>query len=258
MKLISLSLGFSLVVLVGGCTCRGASEAPRRSSTKSVAREHSAVYLAASQIIVSYQGAANAPSTVKRTKPQAEQLAHQLVEQLRANPAAFAGLARAHSDAPTASLGGILGAWKRGQMPAPLERAVERLEVGRVSGAIETPAGFQILLRHISQLAAAQILISYRGASPRLPHVVRTRPEALALAQDLARRLQLAPQDFAIVAGKHSDDVASRRQAGWMGRWSRASKPAVIEDALDRMQINEVSQPIDTPAGFVILRRLQP
>ncbi|MDA3851698.1 MAG: peptidylprolyl isomerase [Spirochaetaceae bacterium] len=57
----------------------------------------------------------------------------------------FAELAKLHSEGPSAPQGGDLGWFRRGQMVAPFEEAAFVLDVGEISGIVETQFGFHII-----------------------------------------------------------------------------------------------------------------
>ena len=57
----------------------------------------------------------------------------------------FAELAKAHSQDGSASQGGDLNYFSRGQMVEPFQKAVESLQVGQVSEVVETQFGFHIV-----------------------------------------------------------------------------------------------------------------
>jgi peptidyl-prolyl cis-trans isomerase C len=57
----------------------------------------------------------------------------------------FAELAKAHSQDGSAPQGGDLNFFTRGQMVEPFQKAVESLQVGQVSGVVETQFGFHIV-----------------------------------------------------------------------------------------------------------------
>jgi len=57
----------------------------------------------------------------------------------------FAALAKTHSEGPTAPRGGDLNFFPRGQMVPPFDKAAFELEVGKVSGIVETQYGFHII-----------------------------------------------------------------------------------------------------------------
>jgi peptidyl-prolyl cis-trans isomerase SurA len=58
---------------------------------------------------------------------------------------AFADLARATSQGPTAVQGGDIGCFNHGQLPESLERVVLHMKTGDVSDVLRTQQGFAIL-----------------------------------------------------------------------------------------------------------------
>ncbi|MFP3943708.1 MAG: peptidylprolyl isomerase [Alphaproteobacteria bacterium] len=72
------------------------------------------------------------------------QNAMQLLEQIREG-APFPQIARAFSQAPSASRGGDIGWVQDGQLPPKLNQVVSRLKPGRVSMPIRTTSGFYIM-----------------------------------------------------------------------------------------------------------------
>ncbi len=67
-----------------------------------------------------------------------------LLEQIN-NGTDFAELAKVHSVCPSASAGGDLGFFPRGQMTPPFEEAAFALELGQVSDIVETEYGYHII-----------------------------------------------------------------------------------------------------------------
>jgi peptidyl-prolyl cis-trans isomerase D len=99
----------------------------------------------ASHIIIQYVGSQSANPNVTRTKSEAETLARNLLRQARSgNAADFYQLARDNSDGPTATRGGDLGYFVRGEMTPKFNDFVFNSKVGRI-GFLETEFGFHIV-----------------------------------------------------------------------------------------------------------------
>jgi parvulin-like peptidyl-prolyl isomerase len=98
----------------------------------------------ASHILLMYKGSAR--STATRSKAEAEQQVNQLVAQI-AGGADFAALAREHSDCPSRAQGGDLGQFGKGQMVPEFETAAFSMQVGEVSGVVETAFGYHLIRR---------------------------------------------------------------------------------------------------------------
>jgi peptidyl-prolyl cis-trans isomerase SurA len=75
---------------------------------------------------------------------EAQTKANQLLEQLHKG-AKFDELAKKSSDGPTASQGGSLGSFKRGELAKDLESQTFSLKTGETTGVIRTKQGFIIL-----------------------------------------------------------------------------------------------------------------
>jgi peptidyl-prolyl cis-trans isomerase C len=59
----------------------------------------------------------------------------------------FAKLAVANSSCPSGQSGGDLGEFGRGQMVKPFEDATFGLQVGEISGPVQTQFGYHLILR---------------------------------------------------------------------------------------------------------------
>ena len=111
------------------------------------ARLDEAFHWHASHILISYQGAKDAPAAVTRTRDEAKALAEALLARVKAGEH-IGLLAAENSDCPSKTKGGDLGGFIRGEMDPAIEKAVSALKPGEVSEiVIETPLGFHILVR---------------------------------------------------------------------------------------------------------------
>lgn len=101
----------------------------------------------ARHILIAYKGAMRAAPYIDRTKEQAGMLASELQEKALSG-ADFEELARKHSDDPgSASSGGSLGTFERGQMVKEFSDAAFSLPIGGVSEVVESPFGFHVIQR---------------------------------------------------------------------------------------------------------------
>ncbi len=100
----------------------------------------------ASHILIAYKGAKDAPDRVTRSREEAKTKAEGLLERVRAGED-FAKLAGEFSDCASAERGGSLGGFLKGQRPPAFEEAAFALDVGEVSGVVETEFGFHIIWR---------------------------------------------------------------------------------------------------------------
>ena len=98
----------------------------------------------ASHILLMYAGSSRSSAT--RSQEQAEANIKAIKAQLD-DGGDFATLAKQNSDCPSARNGGDLGSFGRGQMVPPFELAAFGLNVGEVSGVVETDFGYHIIQR---------------------------------------------------------------------------------------------------------------
>jgi peptidylprolyl isomerase len=83
------------------------------------------------------------------------------------------------------------------------------------------------------------------------------RKEAWAQADRVASTLQRRPGEFATLAKQHSEHPASRVSDGYMGLLKVSDLLAPIAQAVQGLDIGEVSEPIATESGLHIVKRGQ-
>ncbi|MFH1681839.1 MAG: peptidylprolyl isomerase [Candidatus Eisenbacteria bacterium] len=160
----------------------------------------------------------------------------------------FGELARAHSEDPSASAGGDLGYFGRGDMDAAFEQAAFALaSPGDISGVVETRFGY-----HLVQLVD-------RGEDRiRVRHILKTVP-AGEEGLESARRLGEAILDslragtgFAALARKHSDDRPSAARGGEIGIFAVQDMTDEVRAVLDGLEAGEASPLVEATDGFHI------
>ncbi|WP_437984159.1 thioredoxin domain-containing protein [Sorangium sp. So ce117] len=103
--------------------------------------------MGAKHLLIMYAGSQRAPARIVRTRDEARALAEQVLKRAQQG-ASFEDLAAQYSDEPgAAARGGDLGTFSKGMMVPEFEQAVEKVAVGALSGVVETPFGFHIILR---------------------------------------------------------------------------------------------------------------
>lgn len=101
----------------------------------------------ARHVLISFQGARQARSTVTRTREEARALALRVSAAARADASEWNALHSEHSDEPDSPEGGDLGLFGRGEMVPSFERAAFALEVDAVSEPVESPFGYHVIQR---------------------------------------------------------------------------------------------------------------
>ena len=104
-------------------------------------------HFGAKHLVIMYQGSKRAPATITRTKEEARKRAMAAKAKLDRG-VAFTDVVAEYSDEPgAAQRGGDLGTFPKTAMVPEFQSALERLAVGAVSGIVETPFGFHLILR---------------------------------------------------------------------------------------------------------------
>lgn len=98
----------------------------------------------ASHILLMYKGSMR--STASRSKDEAQAEIAALREKIEGG-ADFGAVAQDVSDCPSGAEGGDLGSFRPGMMVASFDQAAFALNVGELSGVVETPFGYHLILR---------------------------------------------------------------------------------------------------------------
>ncbi|MBI4195984.1 MAG: SurA N-terminal domain-containing protein [Betaproteobacteria bacterium] len=165
----------------------------------------------ASHILIAVDAAATAEA-----KQKARAKAGEIYRQLAQKPAAFAELAKQHSQDPgSAEKGGDLGYFGRGSMPKPFEDAVFGLKPGDISPPVETQYGF-----HIIRLAGT------RGGQTRTFEDVRGQIETELKRQRAGRKFAEVAENFNNIVFEQSETLkpaaelakTALQQSAWITR----------------------------------------
>jgi peptidyl-prolyl cis-trans isomerase SurA len=171
----------------------------------------------------------------------------------------FAKVAASYSDAPDGLSGGLMGVRPLDRLPALYADAVKKLKPGEVSDILRSPAGFHIV-KLIDQTGG--------GAKPaaalkqtRARHILIKVNELVSEAEAKRKLVALKERldngaDFAELARLHSNDLSAAKggDLGWLYQGDTVPE---FEKAMDALQINQISQPVQSPFGFHLIQVLE-
>lgn len=193
----------------------------------------------------------NDTAATEAAKKQADELYEKIAEGEN-----FAILATQFSDGQKALEGGRLGWRPINQLPPLFADQVNLMTPGEVTRPIRSPSGYHILklldqksetIKTVDQYNMLHLMVETNEIiSPR---------DGMEVINDLYEKIQ-AGEDFSKLAEEHSDDHSSAPLGGDMG-WFEINKFGPrIGDVLQTLNLNEVSEPFQTEAGWHIIKYL--
>ncbi len=102
-------------------------------------------------------------------------------------------------------------------------------------------------------LSASHILITYKGADRAAPDIPRTKEDALKRAQEALKKVREGA-DFAAVAREYSE-CTSKNAGGDLGAFRAADMFPDFSKAAFKLAVNQVSEPVESPSGYHIIKR---
>lgn len=102
-------------------------------------------------------------------------------------------------------------------------------------------------------IGASHILIAYQGAMRS--NATRTREEALARAKEVLEKVRAPGADFGALAVEYSDDPTAQQNRGDLSVFAKGMMVPEFDQAAFRLQVGEVSDVVETPFGFHIIKR---
>jgi hypothetical protein len=134
-------------VSVGGSTSAPVPPAPSAAAAASRRTPVAPAAISARHVLIQWMGSERAGKSVLRSREQAMVLAQEVLSRARGGED-LGRLAVEYSDEPNAGARrGSLGRFGKGQMVAAFDDVAFSLEVGQLSGIVETPFGFHIIQR---------------------------------------------------------------------------------------------------------------
>lgn len=105
-------------------------------------------------------------------------------------------------------------------------------------------------------VAAQHVLVAYKGAERAPKGVTRAKADAKKRAEEVLTKAR-AGADFAALAAEYSDDAASKERLGSVGKFTRDKMTKPFSDAAFALEVGGVSDVVETPFGFHVIKRNQ-
>lgn len=192
------------------------------------------------------------PEQIQARRARAEDILAQLTA-----GADFAQLSASHSDAPNALQGGAFGWRASGKMPTLFVDALKPLQPGQVTPLFRSSNGFHILKLNDKRGLDATLNVTQTHAR----HILIKTNELTSESDARSRLLQLKERiengvKFDELARLHSED-ASASKGGDLGWLNPGDTVPDFEKAMDALQPDEVSAPIQSPFGWHLIQVLE-
>lgn len=171
----------------------------------------------------------------------------------------FAKLAATYSDAPEALKGGDVGWREQDRLPQLFLDAIAKLKVGDVSEIVRSPNGFHILKLAGKRAASANPVAADAVQQSHVKHIlikvsqVVTAAEAKRKLVELKQRLDNKAATFEELAKTFSNDLSASKggDLGWIYPGDTVPE---FEQAMNKLALNEVSEPVESPFGFHLIQ----
>jgi NIMA-interacting peptidyl-prolyl cis-trans isomerase 1 len=105
-------------------------------------------------------------------------------------------------------------------------------------------------------IIAQHILVIYKGAKRAPKTITRSKPEAKARAAEALAKIK-AGAAFEDVVKDYSDDAGSVDRMGSLGKFHRDDMDPAFSAAAFALQPGQVSDIVETPFGFHVIKRTQ-
>jgi parvulin-like peptidyl-prolyl isomerase len=106
------------------------------------------------------------------------------------------------------------------------------------------------------RIGARHVLIQWMGSDRAGKAVLRTKEQALVLAQEVLKRAR-AGEDLGRLAVEYSDEPNAGARGGSLGRFTKGQMVGAFEAVAFKLRIGEISDIVETPFGYHIIQRTE-
>ncbi len=112
-------------------------------------------------------------------------------------------------------------------------------------------------MKKMEQVAAAHILVAFKGAMRADPKITRTKEEAEKLAKELSAQIKKDPAKFDALV-KEKSDAPDKNNGGSLGMIPAGLGNHPFAIATKDLKVGDVAEPVETPFGYHIIKRTAP
>jgi NIMA-interacting peptidyl-prolyl cis-trans isomerase 1 len=105
-------------------------------------------------------------------------------------------------------------------------------------------------------IAAQHVLVAYKGAKDAPKGVTRSKADAKKRAEEVVAKAK-GGADFTALVTEYSDDPGAKDRMGSLGKFTRDKMVKPFSDAAFALQVGEVSDAVETPYGYHVIKRNQ-
>ena len=107
-----------------------------------------------------------------------------------------------------------------------------------------------------TKISARHVLVQWMGSNRAGKSVLRTREQALVLAQEVLRRAR-AGEDLGRLAVEYSDEPNAGTRGGSLGRFGKGQMVGAFEAVAFKLKVGQISDIVETPFGYHIIQRTE-
>ena len=176
-----------------------------------------------------------------------------VINKLKEN--SFGEVAKAYSDSPMAKNGGLMGAKLIDEIPDIFIEPLRSMNMGEISEPIYTSSGIHIIkLNKIEEFQMETVVVRQSKVQQ-----IMLKKNQIVSEDDIKKKLKhirnsiLEGMSFSDAAEKYSEDssAANKGDLGWL---SPGSTIPDFEKEMDKLDLNEISQPFKTSLGWHLIQ----
>ena len=107
------------------------------------------------------------------------------------------------------------------------------------------------------QIAAQHVLIAWKGAKNAPATVTRSKADAKKRADEVTAKAKAKGADFSALVAEYTDDEGTKGRQGSLGKFAKSKMTPAFADAAFALAVDQVSDPVETPFGYHVIKRNQ-